>query len=150
MTATSREDLQAAHRGMVTSLENVLFDLGEVGRAKVRELTDAHWEIITELQDKLEEADPDDPAPGWSEQYQEGWARVVSAAVRDNLEPGRHAHPVDQAEAVLWAADLQARARSLVERQTELLSQGPDLTVRGLALWMTDAWMLLREVARCP
>ena len=31
----------------------------------------------------------------------------------DEIEPGRHAHPADQAEAILWAADVRSRALML-------------------------------------
>ena len=64
-----------------------------------------------------------------------------------DLEPGRHAHPVDQAEAVLWAADLNARALMLTGQHDRMFADGATLTWGEAAGWMYAAALVLKEVA---
>jgi hypothetical protein len=73
--------------------------------------------------------------------------------VRDNLEPGRHAHPVDQAEAVLWAAGLEAATAELVARlEAERLRPAPppgeaDTGQAGPPSWLPDLRRLIALLA---
>ena len=69
------------------------------------------------------------------------------------LESGRHADAVDQADAILWTEDLRMRALKLCHVQDELLArviaQGPAcISGNEAATWMAHAYEVLREVAR--
>ena len=65
--------------------------------------------------------------------------------VRDNLEPGRHAHPVDQAEAVLWAASVRASADLISQLEAERLRPVPP--VDHEPAWMPDLRRLIAVLA---
>ena len=62
---------------------------------------------------------------------------------------GRHADPVDQADAILQTENLRIRALALCDQQDGWFLRGQRfVTWDEAALWMSQAWELLSEVAR--
>ena len=67
------------------------------------------------------------------------------------LESGRHADPVDQADAILWAADLRVRAVQLVDNAQHARQHMHEADAQALidwsSQWLTHAYQLLWELA---
>ena len=75
------------------------------------------------------------------------WRRETKATTG-----GRHADPVDQADAILWAEDIRLRALMLVWEQEAWLIEARAtgalvVTAERAAKWMTEACQVLDQVS---